>query len=279
MPTTRRDSTPATLARQAVGRTPSLTRAPIVVKVGGSSEESAPAILADVAALRLAGALPIVVHGGGPEITRRLQQQGVPTTFHQGRRVTDQATLAVALATLAGQVNKELVRLLQNQGIQAIGLSGVDGGLLMAKRRDPELGLVGDVTAVDTGLLRLLLERGAVPVLAPVALEATGERAILNVNADSVAGAVARALPAEALLFLTDVDGVLGTDGSSLPRLTGKDAAGLIASGVVYGGMIPKVEACLLARSAGARAAILDGRQPQAALRWLSGCQLGTLFC
>jgi len=278
MPTTRRDITLETLARQVVESTPSLTRAPIVVKVGGSSEENAPAILADVAALRRAGALPVVVHGGGPEITRRLQEQGVPTTFHRGRRVTDHATLAVALAVLAGQVNKELVRLLQNQGVQAIGLSGVDGGLLMAERRDPELGLVGEVTAVQTDLLRFLLERGAVPVIAPLALEETGERAILNVNADSVAGAVARALQAEALLFLTDVDGVLDADGSSLPRLTGEDVAGLIASGVVSGGMIPKVEACLLARSAGARAAILDGHQPQAILGWLSGAQPGTVF-
>lgn len=278
MPNTPPDLSVQALARQVVERHPRLTHSPVVVKVGGSSEESAPSILADIAALRLAGALPVVVHGGGPEITRWLQQQGVPTTFHRGRRVTDRAALQVALAVLAGLVNKELVRLLQNQGVEAVGLSGVDGGLLMAERQNPELGLVGEVIAVRSDLLRLLLDRGAVPVLAPVALERAGAREILNVNADTVAGAVARALPAEALLFLTDVDGVRAADGSSLRRLAGEDVPALIASGIVSGGMIPKVEACLQARSGGARAAILDGRHPQAMLGWLSGEQLGTVF-
>ena len=168
---------------------------------------------------------------------------------------------------LIGLVNSELVAQLGAFGAGAVGLSGVDGRLLLASVRDPRLGLVGEVERVDAALLGLLLERGYVPVVAPIAVSAAGQ--CLNVNADTVAGVIAEAVGAEELVFLTDVPGIQDAGGARLPRLTAGQCVELAAQGVIRGGMLPKADACRRAAAAGATSHILDGRAPYALLREL----------
>jgi acetylglutamate kinase len=252
----------------------------VVAKIGGSTLGSHDTTLDDIAELCRQGRRPVVVHGGGATISDWLARHDVPTRFERGLRVTDGETLEVAIAVLAGLVNKQLVAALQQRGVDAIGLSGADAGLLRARVLDPALGLVGEVAEVNTQALLPLLERGLVPVIAPIALECGSEGAsgrLLNVNADTVAGAVSAALAARALVFLTDVPGILDGEGQLLPRVSAADHATLLETGAVSGGMIPKVEACLEAAAAGARSLIVDGRQPGALLAALSERPVGTL--
>jgi acetylglutamate kinase len=241
----------------------------IVVKIGGSTLGSHDTTLEDLVALQREGWRPVVVHGGGATISEWLNARDAPTRFVRGLRATDAESLRVVVAVLAGLINKELVAAINALGGKAIGLSGADGGLVRVRQLDPELGYVGQIERVDSDMLVALLDAGYLPVVAPLGILWEDQRLqnqILNINADTVAGELAFALGARWLLFLTDVAGVSGSDGSSLARLSGQEAAALIEQGTVSGGMIPKVEACLRASEGDTRTAIIDGRQPHALL-------------
>lgn len=254
---------------------------PTVVKIGGSTLGHADTTLEDVASLQRTGRLPVVVHGGGQVISQWMERSGTVARFIRGLRVTDDATLEVVVAVLAGLVNKQLVAALQGLGCDAVGLSGVDGGLLQARVMDEELGSVGEVTRVEPGVIEGVLAMGAVPVVAPVAISEPGEsggpRALLNVNGDSAAGALAAALGAERLIFLTDVEGVMDGSRRVIARLLPEQARALIESGVAGGGMIPKLEACLRALPRVDVTRIVDGRQPHALVESLDSTSLGTV--
>src|SRR5918912_166866 len=266
MTTTQREST-AGRAVLAPGST-------LVIKLGGATFDGPGAPLEEVAALVRAGMRVVLVHGGGPLITQWLERRGVPTQFQDGVRVTDEPALEVATMVLRGLVNTGVVAGLARHGVSAMGLSGADGGLLRARRR-PELGLVGEVEQVDAGELQLLLDRGVVPVIAPLGLDAEGS--LLNINADMAAAAIAAALGADAALFLTDVPGVCDVNGVAMPHLDRAEVERLIAGGVISGGMIPKVRACLDALRGARLAAVLDGRTPGALADLLEDAVAGTI--
>ena len=241
----------------------------LVAKIGGSTLGAHDTTLADIVALQRRGVRPVVVHGGGALISEWLKLHGLPTRFERGLRVTDARTLDVVVAVLAGLVNKRLVAALTAGGGRALGLSGADGGLFKAHVLDGKLGYVGEVAEVDARLLLDLMEDGLVPVVAPIAVEWRGEaptKQLLNINADTAAGAVAVALAARWLVFLTDVPGIRGEDGETVTALSSARAGALIEAGVIEGGMIPNVEACLQAAAAGCRSVIADGRKKGALL-------------
>ncbi len=245
-----------------------------VVKIGGSTLGQHDTSLDDIASLHAEGHRLVIVHGGGATISEWLAKHGVESRFVRGLRATDAPTLDVVVAVLAGLVNKQLVAELQARGARAVGLSGVDGAVLRARRYDAELGFVGEIVTVEPALLRSVVEDGAVAVLAPIAIEVDGDAIggqLLNVNADTVAGELAAALPAERLVFLTDVPGVLDSSGAVRPQLSAADAQELLQSGVVTGGMIPKVESALRAASAGVPAAVVDGREAGALRAAIAG--------
>jgi acetylglutamate kinase len=251
---------------------------PIVVKIGGSTLGQHDTSLDDIATLRAEGRSFVVVHGGGATISEWLDRHGVESRFVRGLRATDERALEVVVAVLAGLVNTQLVAQLEARGARAIGLSGADGAILRARRYDPELGFVGEIDAVDAEALRAAAG-DAVAVLAPIAVEVAGERVtsqLLNVNADTVAGAVAAALGAETLVFLTDVPGVLDTSGAVLPALSAPSARELLAAGTVTGGMIPKIEAGVRASGAGVPTLVVDGREAGALRAALTGKDAGT---
>lgn len=251
----------------------------IVVKIGGSTLGSHDTTLVDVAELARRGMHPVVVHGGGAMISDWLARLDVPTRFEKGLRVTDAESLDVVVAVLAGVVNKQLVKSLQALGVQALGLTGADGGLLRCRIADEALGFVGEIEIVDTTMLKSLIEQGTVPVLAPIGLLYEGDKPsgqLLNINADTAAGAIAAALGAAWLVFMTDVPGVKA-DAGFVDELDEKRARRLIEAGVIEGGMIPKVEACLQGAAAGSRAVIVDGRQQHALLGLIEGGSAGTL--
>mgnify|MGYP003576328636 CR=1 FL=1 len=262
-------------------------RKTVVIKYGGHAMgESAVAkqFAADVVLLKLMGVNPVVVHGGGPQISDMLDKAGVKSSFVDGLRVTDRDTMQVAEMVLSGAVNKEIAHWITMAGkeadVRGVGLSGKDAGLLTVEktrrtRRDPDsmiehevdLGFVGEPTKVDPKLVRRLLESDAdwVPVIAPIGVAEDGQT--YNVNADTVAGAVASSLDAKRMLLLTDVAGVKGADGEIIRQMTVAEARGLIADGVATGGMIPKLETAIKAVESGVEAVvILDGRRPHAML-------------
>lgn len=247
---------------------------PIVVKIGGSTLGAEDTTLADVVELGRQGMQPIVVHGGGAMITDWLDRLGVSAVFIEGLRATNADALDVVIAVLRGVVNTRLVAEINRLGGRAIGLSGVDGGLVQARRADERLGFVGEVTRVDREALRPILESGAIPVIAPIGLEPPGQP--LNINADTVAGEIARALGAHCLVFLTDVDGVLDHRGGLIERLDAAGAAELRAAGTLAGGMIPKIEASLRAAERDAIAYVANGRLPHTLAQIVAGEQLGT---
>lgn len=252
--------------------------APItVVKIGGSTLGHHDTSLDDLAALFAVGHRFVVVHGGGATITEWLAAHNVTSRFVRGLRVTDAHTLEVVVAVLAGVVNKHLVAELEARGAPAVGRAGADGAVLRARRYDPELGFVGAITSVDGAALRAAAAE-AIVVLAPIAIETEGEALrpqLLNVNADTAAGAVAAGVGAARLVFLTDVPGVLDGAGQVRPRLRVEEARALLDSGVVAGGMIPKVEAALQAALAGVPCHIVDGRRPGALRDLLAGPSAG----
>lgn len=248
----------------------------IVLKVGGSVASEADAAVAAIASLHDGGRPLVVVHGGGPLVGEWSERLGLPVRFVRGLRVTDEGTRDVALAVLAGLANKTLVAALIMRGVPAVGLSGVDGGMLRAEREDAELGLVGRLAMVDSALLEDLVAGGRVPVVAPAAIGPDGE--VLNVNGDTAAGAIAAGLAARLLAFVTDVPGVRAKDGRILPRLDRARSKALVDDGTIEGGMLPKVEACLIATAAGCEAAILPVQDADAVERVLGGERLGTVF-
>jgi len=253
---------------------------PVVVKFGGHAmgeQEYVESFAADMTLLRQVGAEPIIVHGGGPQIGDMLSRLQIKSNFVNGLRVTDAATISVVEMVLAGGINKALVAAIHSAGGRAVGLSGKDGQLITAsklaelsKPSDSEiervdLGFVGRPEKVDPTVLHALLGVGMIPVVAPVGLGLDGQT--YNINADTVAGAVASAMTATRLLMLTDVAGVKDKNGELITHLTVNTAQQLITDGTVQGGMIPKLETCIAAVRQGAEAAvILDGRDPHAVL-------------
>ncbi|GBD23024.1 Acetylglutamate kinase [bacterium HR29] len=249
--------------------------APFVIKVGGSTIDRGEAGIEGIAALAKSGERVVVVHGGGPEATRWLEAMGIPTRFERGRRVTDERVLPVVAAVFAGLVNKRLVAALAEARVSAVGVSGVDGGLLPCRIADPELGFVGEPETPNPAVLEALLAAGFVPVVAPIGFVRAADRTeLVNVNADTVAAALGAALRATEVNFLTDVEAVRGRRGEPLTALTASEARALIAEGVIAGGMIPKVEACLAAAARGVPARILHARD---AARLAAGTPPGTL--
>jgi acetylglutamate kinase len=227
-----------------------------------SDEELRASFARDVVLLEAIGVRPVVVHGGGPQIEAMLRRLGKDSTFVDGLRVTDDATMEVVEMVLGGAVNREIVELVNRAGGRAVGLTGNDGSMLQVKRRvagGRDLGRVGEVVAVDAGPILAVTQAGYVPVVAPLGVDASG--VTYNVNADEAAGALARALHAEKLILLTDVEGVQDEGGRLISRLTREEARKRIAEGTIRGGMIPKVECCLDALAGGVeRTHIIDGR-------------------
>lgn len=248
----------------------------IVIKYGGNAminDGLKEKVIQDIVLMKYVGMRPVVVHGGGPDITGFLKKIGKESTFVSGLRVTDEETVQIAEMVLVGKVNTEIVSLLNHAGVKAVGLSGKDAELIKAKKklavvhdgsteRQVDIGFVGDVTAVNTVLLNDLLNQGYVPVIAPIGMG--GKHESYNINADYVAAEVAGALQAEKLLLLTDIEGIYGDyndKNTFISTLTQSEAQKMIKEGAIAGGMIPKVEACLRSLAAGAgKTHIIDGR-------------------
>lgn len=246
----------------------------VVIKYGGHAmkdEQLKRAFALNIVLLRYIGVNPVIVHGGGPQIGKMLDQLGICCQFREGLRVTDEATMDVVEMVLVGKVNKQIVNLLNQHGGKAVGLSGKDGRIINAQKMEmviphrdmpPEiidLGKVGEVTDIRTGLIRTLEKEGFIPVIAPVGVDDNGET--YNINADAVAGAVAGALEAKRLILLTDVPGVLDLEGGLISSMNRHKAVEALEKGVLRGGMIPKVKCCLEAVEAGVeKAHIIDGR-------------------
>jgi acetylglutamate kinase len=236
----------------------------IVIKVGGAAMDRVPLarpFAEDVSLLLQAGISPVIVHGGGPQVTKVSQRLGIETTFVDGLRVTDAETLDVATMVLAGTLNTGVVSSLVTHDVPAVGLSGVDGGLLMARRQAaPDLGFVGEVVHVRAEVLRTLIGRRFVPVVASIAMDEHGQA--YNVNADVVASELAVALGAEKLVYMNDVPGLIGPGGELISELSSAQCLDLLGrEGVVEGGMIPKLESAVNALKAGiARVHLVDGR-------------------
>ncbi len=252
-----------------------------VVKYGGHAmgdPEAARDFAEDIVLLKAVGINPVVVHGGGPQIGAMLKKLGVESQFIDGLRVTDKETATIAEMVLSGAINKELVGWINQAGGKAIGISGKDGKMVLAEKvnrtvKDPDsqieqavdLGFVGEPSHVDTTILETVSSAGMIPIIAPIASDSAGHT--YNINADTMAGAVAAALGAARLFLLTDVAGVLGKDGNLLTDLTPADIARLREDGTISGGMIPKLETCVHAVQGGCDAAVvLDGRVPHAML-------------
>jgi acetylglutamate kinase len=255
---------------------------PIVVKIGGSTLGSQDTTLHDLITLHSRGFHLVVVHGGGNKVTEWLEKMGISTNFVRGLRVTDEETLRVVIAVLAGLVNKELVAAINSMGGKAIGLSGVDGALIQAKIEKPGIGYVGEVVKVNPESIITILSAGYIPVIAPGGLKLPDEDndpvMLLNINGDVSASEIALALKADNLIFLTDVPGVQDSEGKVLPSLSPDEARALIDSGVITGGMIPKVEGCLRALSGVALTQIIDGRNEGALLAAIEGNGNGTII-
>lgn len=239
----------------------------LVIKLGGSTLEHQRLVLQDIIWLHTLGAHPVLVHGGGPYINEWLEKLNIPTRFENGLRVTDAQTLEVVRMVLLGQVNQGLVLMTSQLGGKAVGLSGTDGGMVRAHIANERLGFVGEVDSVDPTPVQALLENGYIPLVAPLGEGPDGT--CLNINADLVAAQLAGALHAEKLIFLSNVIGICRSDGSLISELTETEARYLIETGVISGGMIPKVSACLEALSTASRVHIVDGREPHVLLREL----------
>ncbi len=257
--------------------------ATVVVKYGGNAmtdPELAARFAEDIVLMRAVGMRPVVVHGGGPQIGELLARLGKKTEFREGLRVTDAETLEVARMVLVGKVNRDIVAAINRHGPMAVGLSGEDAGLITAAPRHPELGFVGEVVEVNPAIIQRLLAEELIPVVSTIGADVEGQA--YNINADSAAGAVAAALPAEKVIYLTDVPGLLtdlGDPTSLVTTATPAALAKLIAAGTVAGGMIPKARACMEAVDAGVGSAhILDGRRPHAVLlELLTDAGVGTM--
>jgi acetylglutamate kinase len=251
----------------------------IVIKIGGSTLGQHDTTLEDLVSLQKKGLNIVVIHGGGKIITKWLTKQGATTKFVQGERVTDQVGLEVATAVLCGVVNKQLVADISLLGGCAIGISGVDGALLECKIRNPEQGFVGQIVKVNSAIIKTLLQIGYIPVISSISLnsfKSADSPSLLNVNADTAAGEIAASLGADALIFLTDIAGICDKSGQVILKISSKEAEDYITSGVVSGGMIPKIRAGLRALSCVLETRIIDGRQTHALLDEIENRQGGT---
>ena len=268
--------------KQWVGKT-------VVVKYGGNAmlnEELKQAVMKDIVLLHTIGINIVLVHGGGPEINKMLEKVGKESKFVNGLRYTDAETMEIVQMVLTGKLNKDIVGILLQEGGQAVGLSGVDSGLLRAKKIDKDgadLGFVGDVTEVHPEIVNTLLEQGFIPVISTVALGETGDQSRYNINADTAAAKIAVALKAEKFVQLTNVAGVLKdiNDTSSLiTRIPMPTVPQLMETGIISGGMIPKIECCLMALKGGVpRTHIIDGRVPHSLLiEMFSDRGIGTMI-
>ena len=243
--------------------------ATFVIKYGGAAmeEENLKKEFArDVVLLKYVGINPVIVHGGGPEIGRLLKDLKIPSSFMDGLRVTDAKTLEIVEMVLSGHVNKEIVKNINDVGGKAIGLSGKDGRLLMAEQTaNKALGFVGEIVDVNVEILKDIMRHGYIPVVAPLADGVDGH--FYNINADTAAGSIAKAMKAEKLILLTDVEGVLDREGKLFSALTEKEVATLLENKTVSGGMIPKVMCCIDAVRGGVKDThVVDGRVPHAIL-------------
>jgi acetylglutamate kinase len=243
----------------------------IVIKYGGhamENDELAELFATDVVMMRLVGMNPVVVHGGGPQITELMRRLGKEPEFVDGRRVTDAETVDIVRMALVGKVNREIVSMVNRLGSYAVGMSGEDAGLIRVDQRDPRLGFVGDVRSIDNTMVVRLLREQFIPVIATIGVDDDGQA--YNINADTVAGAIAESLDAEKLVYLTDVAGVYRDWPDESTLISRVDVDGLeklVADGKVSEGMIPKLESCVSALRHGVRRAhILDGRLPHALL-------------
>lgn len=253
---------------------------PLAIKIGGSTLGHTDTTVEDLVTLQKRGVPMVVIHGGAQAVTGWLSRLGVSTRFVQGLRVTDLESLKVVTAVLAGLVNKELVAAIWKLGGKAVGISGADGGLILAKNKTPELGYIGEELRVNVALLETLLDTGYMPIIAPVSLgllEGSDiDTNLLNVNGDTAAGEIAAALRAEKLIFLTDVPGLYDSSKNLISRISPESAKKLATSGVASGGMVAKIEACLVALTKVPVARIIDGRIPHALLDEVEGIGDGT---
>jgi acetylglutamate kinase len=251
----------------------------MVIKYGGAAmkeEALLEAVMLDVILMRYVGMRPVIVHGGGPQIDELIRKMGLEPRFVDGLRVTDEQTMKMVEMVLVGQINAHLVSTINRLGGSAVGLSGKDGGLIRARKinyrrkgdgseMEIDLGQVGEVVKVDARLLHTLEEAGFIPCIAPIGADEEGRT--YNINADSVAGEVAAALGAEKLILLSDTDGILGRSGELISTLNREQIDSLIREGVIAGGMLPKVEACLRALEGGvSKAHIVNGKRPHSLL-------------
>ena len=243
----------------------------VVIKYGGNAminEHLKEQVMEDVVLLSLIGVKVVLIHGGGPEITETMKKVGKESVFLNGLRVTDKETAEIVQMVLAGKINKSLVNLLEVKGGRAMGLSGMDDRMILCEMKDPDLGYVGKITKVNVTPINDLLEKGYIPVISTVGCDKAGN--VYNINADTAAAYIAGAMQAECLISLTDIAGVLkdASDPSSLiPALDIKEAKELFATGIISGGMIPKVECCIDAINRGVRKVfIMDGRVPHSIL-------------
>lgn len=252
-----------------------------VMKCGGSTLAALPeAFFADLRSLQEEGMIPVIVHGGGPAISETLTKLGIETEFVNGLRKTNEAVLDVVEMVLSGQINKEIVRKLQQAGAKALGLSGVDGRLIQAKpvANAAEVGLVGDVTHVNAEIVQGIVSMGYIPVIAPVGIDGAAQR--YNINADTAAGAVASHIGVDRMIVVTDVPGIMKEVAgvkTVLPVVTVRDIEDMIASGDIYGGMIPKVRAAIQCIQGDVQeVVIVNGSEPNVLSRVLKGEPIGT---
>lgn len=256
----------------------------LVVKYGGNAMingELKDSVMRDMVLLNLIGVKVVLVHGGGPEITEMLSKVGKETVFVDGLRVTDEETAQIVLMVLSGKINKGLVGLIEQKGGKAIGLSGVDGSMIEAKKRNEKLGFVGDITNINPVIIEDALEKGYIPIISTVGCDKEGN--IYNINADTAAAKIAGALGAESLISMTDISGIMRdkNDPSTLiSSLTIEDANALMADGTIKDGMIPKTQCCIDALNWGVKKVfIIDGRVPHSILiETLTNEGMGTMF-
>ena len=249
-----------------------------MIKIGGSTLGSHDTTLTDLVELQSKGDQFVVVHGGGKTISEWMEKQGVRPKFVNGLRVTDSQSLDIVIAVLTGLINKSLVASINNIGGKAIGISGADGKIVDAEIAVPDLGFVWNIKSINTEPIEAILAAGYMPVIAPVGVYSSlgDENMLLNINADTVAGYISSSIHSDRMVFLTDVEGVLDSSKRLISRMTRKQADSLVASHVIDGGMIPKMEACIEALSGGAISQIIDGRVPGALKDVLLGHNCGT---
>jgi len=246
-----------------------------VIKIGGSTLGTGDSTYKDILNLFKKGWKFVIIHGGGKEISNWINKQGIEPQFVDGLRVTDEKTLEVAIAVLSGKINSEIVTEFQNLGINAVGISG-SSGIIEAKRKDDKLGFVGEITNCNINLLNNLIDNGFLPIISPLAIANDLKNQIYNINADTAAGFIAKSLQADNIIFQTDVPGVFDSTRRVIPQMTKNQALELINTGIVQGGMIPKIKACINALESVNSGRIIDGRNSGALLRAFTNGNIGT---